>query len=114
MSCGWCTALNYQELGTPNARCTYICWMHRARSLANVYYWNQVYKKNNENKAFPLYLEKEHNYPPQQIDSIMNKYVDVYISALGVDPKVKAETTKEFKVFSAATIVMLENCKSFN
>jgi radical SAM peptide maturase (CXXX-repeat target family) len=60
MSCGWCTALNYQELGTPNARCTYICWMHRARSLANVYYWNQVYKKNNENKAFPLYLEKEH------------------------------------------------------
>lgn len=65
-------------------------------------------------KDHALYLEKEHNYPPQQIDSIMNKYVDVYISALGVDPKVKAETTKEFKVFSAATIVMLENCKSFN
>lgn len=60
LGCGWCTALNYQELGTPNARCTYICWMHRARSLANVYYWNQVYKKNNEDKVFPLYLDKEH------------------------------------------------------
>lgn len=58
--CGWCTALNYQELGTPNARCTYICWPHRARSLANVYYWNKVYQKNNENKKFELYLQKEY------------------------------------------------------
>jgi hypothetical protein len=34
--------------------------MHRARSLANVYYWNKVYEKNNEDKVFNLYLEKEH------------------------------------------------------
>ena len=34
--------------------------MHRARSLANVYYWNKVYEKNNETKVFNLYLEKEH------------------------------------------------------
>ncbi len=58
--CGWCTAYNYQELGTPDARCTYICWTHRARSLANVYYWNKVYQKNNEEEVFPLYLEKEY------------------------------------------------------
>ena len=58
--CGWCTALNYQDLGTPDARCTYICWMHRARSLANVYYWNKAYKKHNDDKVFDLYLDKEH------------------------------------------------------
>jgi hypothetical protein len=34
--------------------------MHRARSLANVYYWNLVYKKNKENKVFPLCLQKEY------------------------------------------------------
>lgn len=60
LGCGWCTAYNYQETGSPDIRCTYICWMHRARSLANVYYWNKVYEKNNETKVFNLYLEKEH------------------------------------------------------
>ena len=60
MSCGWCTAYNFQETGSPDKRCTYICWMHRARSLANVYYWNLVYKKNKENKVFPLCLQKEY------------------------------------------------------
>ena len=58
--CGWCTAYNYQETGSPNKRCTYICWMHRSRSLANVYYWNKVYQKNNEDKIFKMHLEKEH------------------------------------------------------
>ncbi len=57
--CGWCTALNYQETGTPNKRCTYICWMHRARSLANVYFWNKVFKKNNLVDEFKLQLSKE-------------------------------------------------------
>lgn len=58
--CGWCTALNYQELGTPDGRVTYICWMHRARSLANVYYWNKVYQKHNEQLVFKLRLQEEH------------------------------------------------------
>lgn len=58
--CGWCTAYNFQETGSPNKRCTYICWMHRARSLANVYYWNKVYKKHNEDTRYELYLDKEH------------------------------------------------------
>lgn len=57
--CGWCTALNYQETGTPNKRCTYICWMHRARSLANVYFWNNVFKKNNLSDDFKLQLDKD-------------------------------------------------------
>lgn len=57
--CGWCTAYNYQETGSPNKRCTYICWMHRAKSLAIAYYWNKVYKKYNTNESCPVYLEKE-------------------------------------------------------
>lgn len=46
--CGWCTGYNYQETGTPNKRLTYICEMHKARFLANVYYWQKAHKKHNE------------------------------------------------------------------
>ena len=45
--------------GTPDKRATFICWMHKARSLANVYYWNKLYNKNNNNKVFEMYLPKE-------------------------------------------------------
>ena len=57
--CGWCTAYNYQELGSIDRRCTYICWTHRASALANVYYWNKVHIKNNEPYRFRSYLPKE-------------------------------------------------------
>lgn len=57
--CSWCSAYNYQETGTPNKRATYICIMHKARSLANVYYWNKKYKKHNENKHFIMNCPKE-------------------------------------------------------
>ena len=50
--CAWCTAYNYQVFGTPDKRATFICIMHKARALANVYYWNSWYKKNNMNKVF--------------------------------------------------------------
>ena len=36
--CGWCSAYNYEHFGTQDKRATYICCMHKARSLANVYY----------------------------------------------------------------------------
>lgn len=39
--CGWCSAYNYETFGTPNKRATYICCMHKARVLANVYYWRR-------------------------------------------------------------------------
>lgn len=57
--CSYCSAWNYQINGTVNSRCTYICNMHKARVLANVYYWNLYYLKNNINKKFLLYLSKE-------------------------------------------------------
>lgn len=59
VGCGWCTALNYQETGSISKRVTHICWMHRAASLANVYYWNKVYKKNNEDDIFEMHLPKD-------------------------------------------------------
>lgn len=36
--CSWCTAYNYEVFGTINKRATFICPMHKARALANVYY----------------------------------------------------------------------------
>lgn len=33
--------------------------MHKARSLANVYYWNKYYKKNNIDKHFKMHLPKD-------------------------------------------------------
>lgn len=57
--CAWCSAYNYEEFGTPNKRATYICCMHQATSLANVYYWNKLYQKLNINKQFKMNLPKE-------------------------------------------------------
>lgn len=57
--CSWCSGWNYQLYGTPDKRCTRICPMHKARSLANVYYWNKCYQKNNMNKCFHRYLPDE-------------------------------------------------------
>ena len=48
--CGWCTAYHYELFGTPDRRATYICGMHKARSLANVYYWAK------RGQPVPLYL----------------------------------------------------------
>lgn len=64
-----CSALNYQEFGTVDKRATYICEMHKARSLANVYYWNKVYAQNGEldengkPKKFKMHCPKEWAVP---------------------------------------------------
>lgn len=57
--CSWCSANNYQETGTPDKRVIHICEMHKARSLANVYFWNIYYKKNKLDKKFKMYCPKE-------------------------------------------------------
>ena len=61
--CGWCTALNYQETGTPNKRLTHICVTHKAASLANVYFWNKYYQKQGEDKRFQIHCPKEWAIP---------------------------------------------------
>lgn len=57
--CAWCSGWNYQLYGTANKRCTYICPMHKARVLANVYYWNKFYDIANTNEVFELNLPKK-------------------------------------------------------
>lgn len=57
--CSWCSAYNYQENGTPDSRCTYICDMHKARSLANVYFWNTWYAKTGSTQRFPMHCPQE-------------------------------------------------------
>ena len=57
--CAWCSGYNYQDSGVFNHRATYICVMHQARSLANVYFWNKYYRKHNLLKRFKMYLEEE-------------------------------------------------------
>ena len=57
--CAWCSAYNYEEFGTPNKRATYICCMHKAEALANVYYWNTLYQYLGIDKTFEMHIPKE-------------------------------------------------------
>ena len=57
--CSWCSAYNYQEFGTPDKRATYICWMHKARALANAYYWSHYYSKMGSREIFKFYMPDE-------------------------------------------------------
>ena len=57
--CAWCTAYNYQKFGTPNHRATFICWMHKARALANYEFWNRYYEAMHIDKHMDNYMEQE-------------------------------------------------------
>jgi radical SAM peptide maturase (CXXX-repeat target family) len=57
--CSWCSAYNYQCFGTVDKRATYICIMHKARCLANAYYWNKYYILNGSNERFKLWIPDE-------------------------------------------------------
>ena len=54
--CSWCSAYNYQINGTVNSRVTFICIMHKARAIANAYYWAKVYEKYGETKKYRCYV----------------------------------------------------------
>lgn len=54
--CAWCQAYNYQDSGNFNHRATYICVMHKARALANAYYWNLYYQLYKEPFRFKIWL----------------------------------------------------------
>ena len=54
-----CSAYNFQVNGTPDSRCTFICQMHKARSLANVYYWNTWFRKQGKQERFVMHCPKE-------------------------------------------------------
>lgn len=54
--CAECAAYNYQEYGTPDHHCTYLCDMHTARCLANVYFWNRCYDKHHTGQILKLWV----------------------------------------------------------
>lgn len=54
-----CSAYNYQVFGTPNARATYICIMHKARALGNIYFWNKYYRKHRRKERMKMYIPDE-------------------------------------------------------
>lgn len=57
--CNWCSAYNYDIYGTANKRTTFHCIMQKARVLANVYYWNKLYRKLGMTKRFPHHMPDE-------------------------------------------------------
>lgn len=57
--CAWCQAYNYQFSGSFNVRATFSCEMHKARALANVYFWNKYFEKIGERKWFRCWVPKE-------------------------------------------------------
>lgn len=61
--CSWCSAYNFQVFGTVDKRATYICEMQKARSLANVYYWNKRYEKNGVTQKYIMWCPKEWAVP---------------------------------------------------
>ena len=57
--CGNCLAYDYQLSGNFKYRNTEICWMHKARTLANIYYWNTYYRKHNKEDRMLFWLPKK-------------------------------------------------------
>lgn len=57
--CSWCSAYNYEVFGTVNKRATFICEMHKATALANVYYWNKLYRKQGSRNRFKNHCPDE-------------------------------------------------------
>lgn len=57
--CATCSAWQYELYGTANRRCTNICPMHQARVMAASYFYNTLYRKNNDSQRFALNIPKE-------------------------------------------------------
>lgn len=57
--CAWCSAFNYDCFGTADKRTIFHCGMHKARVLANVYFWNSLYAKLELDKRFVFHMPDE-------------------------------------------------------
>ena len=59
VGCGACTAYNYEVFGTPDKRTTFICDMHKARTLAISYLWNTYYRNKEMSDRYKLYIPRD-------------------------------------------------------
>lgn len=57
--CSWCSAYNYQIFGTADKRTTFLCIMHKARALANAYFWNKGFRKWAPFLRFKMWIPDE-------------------------------------------------------
>lgn len=57
--CSECAAYNYQVTGNLDSHVMSICEMHKARALANLYFWNTYYRNHNMRKRMKCYVSKE-------------------------------------------------------
>jgi hypothetical protein len=90
--CGWCSGYNYDKFNTPNKRATFICEMHKARVMANVYFWNKYYRANNIEKRFPNNIPKE--WALKIISEEEYLLLDYLASDLTADNNAKIDPTK--------------------
>lgn len=63
--CAWCSAYNYQATGSPDIRVTNICIMHRARAMANLYYWQR------HAAATGTPMQMENHIPPEWAEEVL-------------------------------------------
>lgn len=61
--CSWCSAYNYQKMGSVDKRATFICEMHKARILATTYFWNKYYDKHGGDEVYDLWCPEEWAIP---------------------------------------------------
>lgn len=59
MGCPQCSGFDYLKFGTVNSKSLNHCYIYKACSLANIYYWNNYYKKFYLTKRLHMFLPKE-------------------------------------------------------
>lgn len=94
--CSWCSAYNYQEFGTVDKRATYICIMHKSRTLSNIYYWNKGFKKYAPWFKFASWIPKE--YALEVIDEDEYNYLMSLIEFTEEDKALTKQMLDEGKV----------------
>lgn len=57
--CAWCSGYNYEYFGDANKRTTFICDLHKARSLGIYYLWNSWYRSIESKDRLKLSLPKD-------------------------------------------------------
>lgn len=50
--CGECAAYSWEVTNRSDKKVKFICIMHKARALANVYYWNKYFRQTGSNERF--------------------------------------------------------------
>lgn len=61
--CSWCAAYNYETTGDLDSRATFICPMHKARSLANVRHFNLLHMKHGDAERMELHCPRDWAVP---------------------------------------------------